>query len=65
MTDAEMSKLWNSNHKPPVRVTANDYAYDGWLVTVFQKRSGQWRCAVEDSNGRLFIHNSAQLATRT
>lgn len=65
MTDAELSKLWNGNHEPPVRVTANDYAYDGWLVSLFQKRSGQWRGIVEDADGRLFIHNAGQLAART
>lgn len=48
----------------PVRVTASDYRYDGWLIMVGCKRSGALRCVVEDSNGRLFIHNAGQLATR-
>jgi hypothetical protein len=45
----------------PVRVVANDYAYDGWLVAAFQKRDGTWRCIVEDANKRLFIHSASQL----
>jgi hypothetical protein len=45
-----------------VRVTANDYSYDGWLVSIFRKRrSGLVRYIVEDDNGRLFIHNAKQL----
>jgi hypothetical protein len=47
-----------------VHVTASDYAYDGWLVAVFLKRRGERRCVVEDSNGRLFIHNASQLTER-
>lgn len=59
MDDASMKNL---NTQQVVRVTANDYAYDGWLLSVYQKRSGAWRCVVEDVNGRLFIHNAGQLA---
>jgi hypothetical protein len=44
-----------------VCVVANDYSYDGWLTSVFRKRSGAWRCIVEDYNGRLFIHNAGQI----
>lgn len=47
-----------------VRVTAGDYAYDGWIVCIFKKRSGVTRCIVEDENGRLFIHNMTQVSTR-
>jgi hypothetical protein len=45
-----------------VRVTANDYAYDGWLLALVEKRSGAQRAIVEDSHGRVFIHNPAQIA---
>lgn len=46
----------------PVRVTGNDYAYDGWVVGVVTKmRSGALRYVVEDEHGRLFIHNAQQL----
>ncbi len=44
-----------------VRVQANDYTYEGWIVSIFAKRSGQVRCVVEDEHGRLFIHNSRQV----
>lgn len=46
-----------------VRVKANDYSYDGWLMAIFLKRSGATRLVVEDDNGRLFIHNLEQIAT--
>jgi len=45
-----------------VVVTAKDYKYKGWLVAKFQKRSGVDRVVVEDSEGRLFIHNKDQLS---
>lgn len=65
MTEAEILLTHNTEVDfPPVRVTANDYSYDGWLVSVFPKRSRQLRCVVEDANGRLFVHNAAQLAAR-
>lgn len=48
----------------PVTVIANDYRYDGWVVTVFSKRKSSIRCVVEDENGRLFIHNPHQLECR-
>jgi hypothetical protein len=44
-----------------VHVTGSDYQYDGWLASVFTKRSGTVRYVVEDANGRLFIHNAKQL----
>jgi hypothetical protein len=44
-----------------VRVKGGDYAYDGWIVCVFNKRSGVSRCVVEDEQGRLFIHNLGQI----
>lgn len=47
-----------------VTVTANDYSYEGVVVSVFAKRKGVWRCVVEDGNGRLFIHNAGQLSNR-
>lgn len=47
-----------------VRVVANDYSYEGKIVSVFQKRSEAWRCVVEDDNGRLFIHNAMQVHQR-
>lgn len=49
-----------------VHVTANDYSYDGWIVSRFPKRkSGQIRYVVEDDKGRLFIHNEQQLKVET
>ena len=63
MTNEEIQKLPAFTY---VRVTASDYAYNGFFVKAFQKRprglsTGAWRCVVEDANGRLFIHNPAQL----
>ena len=48
---------------PPVRVNviATDYSYEGWLAGIAIKRSGAIRYVVEDDNGRLFIHNAAQI----
>jgi hypothetical protein len=48
----------------PVTVQAGDYAYDGWEVARFAKRSGQIRVAVEDEHGRLFFHRPEQLVGR-
>ena len=45
----------------PVRVQGGDYAYLGWQVACFAKRSGQVRVVVEDENGRLFIHRPEQV----
>lgn len=44
-----------------VKVIANDYSYEGYVVSQFKKRSGAIRVVVEDCNGRLFIHNPSQL----
>ena len=61
--DLMMEFGWSSMYgdPTPVRVVANDYAYDRWIVSAFAKRGGANRCVVEDANGRLFIHNSKQL----
>jgi hypothetical protein len=56
-----MAELALQQDPAPVRVTTNEYAYDGWLVAAFQKRDGTWRCIVEDANKRLFIHSANQL----
>lgn len=61
MDDALMQELASQDEPQAVRVTAGDYAYDGWLIMCGQKRGGAWRCVVEDANGRLFIHNAGQL----
>lgn len=45
----------------PVHVTGSDYEYDGTLRAVVVKGSGTIRYVVEDSSGRLFIHNAKQL----
>ena len=63
MTEDEMLRE-HSVPFAPVTVKASDYSYDGWLVSVFPKRSHQLRCVVEDANGRLFIHNASQLTAR-
>lgn len=44
-----------------VRVVGGDYTYTGWIDSIFKKRKGLIRYVVEDSNGRLFIHNDTQL----
>lgn len=69
MTDEEILALpvnpLNAVRKPMVRVTANDYAYNGWLVAVFRKKRGfAIRAAVEDENGRLFFHNPGRISFR-
>jgi len=46
---------------PTVKVAANDYEYEGWVVAVFNKRMTKARVVVEDTCGRLFIHNLDQL----
>ena len=44
-----------------VTIQGGDYRYEGWIVSTFSKRSGETRIVVEDSNGRLFIHNPRQV----
>lgn len=61
MTDQDMIDLIGREHRPRVIVKANDYSYEGWIVSTFQKQSAALRCVVEDDNGRLFIHNAGQL----
>jgi hypothetical protein len=69
MTDQELILYFNAHNRdninPLVKVTANDYGYDGWLVMVGRKQSGALRCAVEDEHGRLFIHNAGQISLKT
>ncbi len=69
MTDKQLIELFEmafdrENDPPAVTVKANDYTYDGWLIMVGHKRSGQVRCVVEDDHGRLFVHNALQLRRR-
>ena len=65
MNEADLLRLHDeANEPPPVTVKATDYVYDGWLMSVFNKRSGAVRCVVEDENGRLFIHNASQIRKR-
>lgn len=63
MTDDELLTLCPFGELNPVRVKvqASDYAYEGWLAAIFEKRSGAFRAVVEDDNGRLFIHNASQI----
>jgi hypothetical protein len=64
MTEDELLAVFSWDDGPDevrVKVTASDYAYEGWLTTLVRKRSGAWRCVVEDDCGRLFIHNAGQL----
>jgi hypothetical protein len=62
MTDHDLLIVLRSAlDPPPVTVRGGDYSYDGWLVSVFKKRKGQWRAVVEDEGGRLFIHNASQV----
>jgi hypothetical protein len=60
-TRTDTSEKMINKKRPTVRVTATDYAYDGWLVSIFRKRRGDVRYVVEDDCGRLFIHNAKQL----
>lgn len=55
-----LESILMSEHRR-VKVTANDYSYEGWLDSTFNKRSGEVRYVVEDSFGRCFIHNSSQI----
>lgn len=67
MTEEELIGLVMFDQEPEdvrVRVTASDYAYEGWLSTIVRKRSGAFRAVVEDDNGRLFIHNAGQLSLK-
>lgn len=60
MTESELPGY--KNELPlSVRVFGSDYCYDGFIVSIFRKKQGAWRCVVEDSNGRLFIHNAKQV----
>ncbi len=43
-----------------VQVIANDYTYSGYLACALRKRKGAIRFVIEDSEGRLFIHNALQ-----
>jgi hypothetical protein len=61
MDITKMAELARQQDPAPVRVTSNDYAYDGWLLAAFQKRDGTWRCIVEDASRRLFIHSANQI----
>lgn len=38
-----------------------DYRFSGYVVAIFEKRSGQVRCVVENQDGILHIFNPAQL----
>jgi len=65
VTDADLLALHDNSDDPPqVNVRATDYSYDGWLMSVFTKRSGAMRCVVEDEYGRLFVHNANQIRRR-
>lgn len=41
--------------------TVGDYAFDGVVLAVFQKRSGKWRYVVENADGILHIFSGRQL----
>ena len=45
----------------PVRKIGGDYRYEGVVVAVVKKLSGQLRYVVEDDRGMLFIFNGRQL----
>lgn len=47
-----------------VRKVGGDYRFDGTVVAVFQKLSGQVRFVVEDDRGVLHIFSEAQIARR-
>lgn len=60
-TDMNIADMLALPNKAPVLVKGGDYTYDGRVVSVFYKMRGEARCVVEDSFGRLFIHNAGQL----
>lgn len=70
MHEKSLIAIFDQEHPLPVWVTAGDYAYQGWLVSLVLKRikPGQTeralRAVVEDEHGRLFIHNARQLEQR-
>jgi hypothetical protein len=66
MTDGDMKRLLDYVAFVPIPVTvkANDYAYDGWLIGGGEKRHGEFRVMVEDSFGRIYIHNCGQVRVR-
>ncbi len=47
-----------------VRKVGGDYRFDGVVVAVFPKLSGQVRFVVEDDRGVLHIFSEAQIAKR-
>lgn len=47
-----------------VKKVTGDYTFEGTVVAAFQKRSGVWRYAVENTDGVLFILNGSQLEYR-
>lgn len=59
-----------TNHVRPFRVgdyvekSGGDYTFEGWILSIFQKRSGVWRCNVEDLRGVVHIFNLKQLAKK-
>lgn len=44
-----------------VRKCDGDYQFHGWVLSVFVKRSGAVRCAVENHEGLVHIFNQRQL----
>jgi len=65
VNNADLFDLFNDTQRPiAVTVTASDYRYDGYLVSVFEKVGGEVRCVVEDDCRRLFIHNALQIRER-
>lgn len=47
-----------------VRKVGGDYRFDGVVVSVFHKLSGQLRYVVEDDRGVLHVFSAKQLAER-
>jgi len=45
-----------------VQKIGGDYTFQGTIVAIFYKRSGQVRCVVENREGILHIFNLNQLA---
>jgi hypothetical protein len=48
----------------PVVKTGGDYRFEGEVVALFIKRSGQVRCVVEDDRGVLHIFSPKQLTSK-
>lgn len=65
MTEGDLLRFVEENgHPTPVNVRLGDCCYDGWVVSVFRKRTREVRAVVEDYNGRLFVQAPTHIRAR-